>query len=125
MSFEADFKTHLQVAALAAFVADRITPEIVPEGSLMPAMTYSLIAGQPQNCLDGFTSGLSRYSVQVDCWATTKTAVNALALVARDRLNVAAATFRTVINDFPLLDDYEPETKRFRRSIGCACWFSE
>lgn len=125
MTFEADLKTHLQVAAVAAFVNDRIYPEIVPQGVAMPAITYSMLDGQPQNSLDGFTSGLSRYPVQIDCWANTKTAVNALALVVRDRMNVAASTFRSVLTNYPLIDDYEPDTKRYRRSIGCACWFSE
>ena|SRR3990167_1473205 len=125
MTFEADLKSHLQVAAVAAFVADRIYPEIVPQGAGMPAITYSLQSGELQNSLDGFTSGLSRFPIQIDCWAATKTAVNALALVVRDRMNTNPSTFKIIITNYPLFDDYEPDTKRYRRSMGCSCWFSE
>lgn len=125
MSFEADFKSHLQVAALSSFVGDRIYPEIVPEGAAMPAITYSVFSSQPQNSLDGFTSGVSRMSVQIDCWATTRTAVNALALVVRNRMGVDAASFKSLVTAWPLVDDYEEDTKRHRRSLECACWYTE
>lgn len=110
---------------MTAYVGQRIRPGVLNDADIMPAITYSLITGAPQTSLDGFTSGLTRYAVQIDCWASTFNAVVALALAVRDRMNVAADGFRTVITDFPLLDDYEDDTKRFRRSIACACWYTE
>jgi uncharacterized protein DUF3168 len=126
MSFEADLKAHLQGdATVSATVADRIFPSIVPEGEAMPSITYTHIIGQPENSLDGFTSGLTRYAMQIDCWALTYPAVLALALAVRDRLGTNASTISFVVNEFPLIDDFEPDTKRFRRALGCACWFKE
>lgn len=125
MSFDAELRDHLGVAAVTAYVGQRIRPGILSDGDGMPAITYSLVSGSPQNSLDGFTSHLVRYSVQIDCWAKTLNAVNSLALVVRDRMNVSASGFKTVITDFPLLDDYENDTRRFRRSLACACWHTE
>lgn len=119
MSFEADLKAHLQGAsAVSALVADRIYPVVVKEGAAMPAISYLLPFGAPENCLDGFTSGLASYSVQIDCWANTHDEATRLAAAVRDRMSTAASTFAGVVNQFPLLDDYESDTKRYRRSIG-------
>jgi hypothetical protein len=126
MSFEADFKAHLQAdPALVALVADRIHPGVVPEGSPLPVVTYTHVLGQPEICLDGFTSGVTRYAMQVDCWALTYDEATALALAVRDRLNTDASNFATALTEFPAFDDYEPQTKRYRRSLGCACRFKE
>ncbi len=126
MGFEADLKSHLQGAsAVSALVADRIHPQVLPEGSTLPAVTYTAVFGTPQNSLDGFTSTIVNYSVQIDCWAATFDAAAALALAVRARMNTAASSFSTVIREYPLLDDYEPDTKRYRRSLGCSCWHKE
>lgn len=127
MTFEADFKAYLQAdPAIVAIVADRIHPVIVPEGSSLPVVTYQHVFGAPQVSLSGFTSGLTRYLVQVDCWALTFEAVAALALAVRDRIAAdGASTFGMNITEYPLADDYEPDTKRYRRAISVACWFRE
>lgn len=128
MSFEADLKSHLQGdASIVALVADRIYPGIVEEGAnRMPAVVYSLPFGAPENCLDGFTSGVSSYEVQLDCYALTYDETIRLALAVRDRMATAAAqTFACIVTQFPLIDDYEPDTKRYRRSIGCSVKFKE
>lgn len=126
MSFEADLKAHLQSdSTISGLVNARIFPKKVPEEVTMPVITYTNNDGEPQNCLDGFTSGVVRYDMQIDCWATTFTRVIALGLAVRNRLNTVAATFSSIITQYPALDDYEEDTKRYRRSIGVICWFKE
>lgn len=126
MSFEADLKAHLQGdAPIVALVADRIWPKVVKEGEAMPCITYTHVLGQPENSIAGFTSGVTRYAMQIDCWALGYDEVVALALAVRTRLNTVAASFKTAIHEFPAIDDYEPETRRYRRTIGCACRHTE
>ena len=126
MTFEADFKSHLQSdGTISGTVNDRIYPSVMPQSSTLPAITYSFVSGNPQTSIDGFTSGVSRYGIQIDCWASSYSSVIALALAVRNRLKTNAATFSIVITEYPLFDDYEPDTKLYRRSIGCACWFKE
>lgn len=126
MAFEAEFKAHLSGASsVTDLINSKIFPLLLPEEVALPAVVYTIVNGDPQNSLQGFDSGLVRYDVQVDCWATKYARVIELALAVRDRLNVDASTFRTVIDQYPLLDDYEEETKRFRRCIGVSCWHRE
>ena len=126
MTFEADLKSHLQSdATVSGLLNDRIHPMVVPEGSAMPCATYTPVFGTPQVSLSGFTSGKVRYLVQIDVWGATYQSVGQVALAIRDRLNVAAATFTSIVTAYPQFDDYEPATKRYRRSIEVACWHTD
>lgn len=126
MSFEVDLKAHLNSdAAIAALVRERVHPGIVPEGSAIPAVTYTVVYGAPQNSLDGHTSGLTRFSVQLDCWALRFDEAIELAAAVKARMDAAAASFTSLVIAYPTIDDYETETKRYRRSLDCACWFKE
>lgn len=127
MTFEAALKAHLQAdATITSYVADRITPVIREEGAALPALVYTHVFGAPQNSIDGFTSGLTRYVIQFDCWALTNQAAEALALAVRNRLGTVASTIpQIVVAEFPLFDDYEPDTKRYRRALQCAMWHQE
>lgn len=126
MSFEPDLKAHLQAAsAVSDIVGDRIFPNIVRQGSAMPCITYTLFLGELQDCLDGFTSGVTRYLVQLDCWALTYREVIALGIAVRDRMNVVASTFSTRITNYPSFDDFESDTQRYRRTVEVSCMFKE
>lgn len=122
MSFEADLKGHLQ-ASLASLVADRIYPMFRAPGSTLPALAYQIISDQPQNCLDGFTSGITKYRVQVDCWSTTHAGLVALKAAVKTRMNTTAATFTSIL-EFGQ-DVYEEETKLYRSILDFSCGFKE
>lgn len=122
MSFEADLKQHLQ-SGLGALVADRIYPMYRISGSTLPALVYQIVADQPQNCLDGFTSGLTKYRVQVDCWSTTHAALITLKAAVKAQMNVVAATFTSIL-EFGQ-DVYEDETKLYRSILDFSCGFKE
>jgi hypothetical protein len=126
MSFESELRTHLLAdTAIGDLVGERVRPDILPESSALPAITYFHIAGEPQTSIDGFTSNLTRYLIQIDCWALLYSQVVALALAVRNRLKTNAATIKFHIAAYPLIDDYEPETKRYRRALEIACWHEE
>ena len=126
MTFEVDFKAHLSAdSGITALVGGRIFPVIAPEDAALPRITYVVVAGEPQVSLDGFTSNTTRYVVQVDCWARSFNAAAALALAVRNRLKTNAASFKIVITEYPLLDDYEDDVKIYRRSVQAACWHQE
>lgn len=122
MSFEADLKAHLQ-AGLSSLVNDRIYPLLRYSGSTLPALTYSIIADQPQNSLDGFTSGLTKYRVQIDCWAATHPILLTLKSSVKSRMNAAASTFTSIL-EFGQ-DVYDEETKLYRSILDFSCGFKE
>jgi hypothetical protein len=123
LSFEADLKSHLSGSGgLVALVADRITPVLAKEGSAVPRVTYTLIANDPQSNLDGMDSQLREIHVQIDCWALTYSEVLSMFDAIRTRMDTAASTFKSVA--LPSVgDDYEPDTRLYRRMLEFVCWF--
>lgn len=57
-------------AAVAALVADRIHPIVLPQAGLFPALTYQVIDGDSHYSMQG-PSGLASRRVQIDCHAET------------------------------------------------------
>jgi hypothetical protein len=124
--FNDDFVAHLLGdASIVAVVGTRLFPETIPQQGAIPAITYRIIIGQPRNSLDGFTSGLVNYQVQVDCWARTFETARRLALLVRNRANTRHAHFSSVIAEYPGEDEFEPDTKRYRRMVNLSCWHQE
>jgi hypothetical protein len=125
-NFEDDFKAHLQAdAGLLMLVGPRIFPLVIPQSGNVPAITYTVVDGEPRNSLDGFTSNLTNYHVQVDCWARSYESAMVMARLVRDRANVVANNFRTVIIRYPAEIQFEENTKRYRRMVELSCWHNE
>lgn len=123
MSFEADLKGHLQgSSALTALTADRISPTLREEGTAVPAVTYDVISVDPHNNLAGRDSSLRNYRVQIDCWARTHADALAMFDAIRARMGVSAATFSSVVLA-TMIEDFEPDTKLYRRSQDFSCWY--
>ena len=122
MSFDSDFKAHLQ-GGIASLVNDRIHPIVRHAGSALPAVSYQIITEQPQNSIDGFTSGITKYRLQVDCWATTYDGMTALKVAVQNRMNTATAAFTSVL-EFGQ-DVYDDETKLFRSILDFSCGVTE
>lgn len=59
-------------ATVQSLVENRIYPQVIPQGSLMPAVVLSVIDERPINSLTGDPSTrLKRARLQVDCYAET------------------------------------------------------
>lgn len=55
---------------VAGLVVKRIYPSLLVEGSLLPAIVYSVVSDVPQSSLDGtVATRLANARVQVDCYA--------------------------------------------------------
>lgn len=123
MSFEADLKAHLQgSAALSALVADRITPSVREEGAGGPSVVYQLVSFDPQTNLDGMDGSLRNFRVQLDLYARTKSDVLAMTDAVYARMDTAASSFKSVALS-PLADDYESDTRLYRRMLEFSCWY--
>jgi hypothetical protein len=126
VSFESELKSHLQSdSTIYNLVSSRIHPIVMPQNGTLPAITYHIVIGQPENSLDGFDSGLINYQLQIDCWATLHSQMLSLGNAVKERLKTNAANIKFVINDYPGFDDYESDTKRYRRSLTVSCWHRE
>ena len=124
MSFEAKLKTHLQVSAITALVGERITPVLRPEGDSQPAIVYSIVSKDQVSNLAGRDGSLRNIRVQIDIWARKHSDILAVEAAVRTQMDVPAATFRSTMNPGGF-DDYESETKLYRRLLEFSCWFTE
>lgn len=126
MAIEADLRTYLLAqAGISALVSTRCYPLTLPQGVTLPAITYQTIAHPGLISHDGAV-GLARVRIQVDCWDDDYAGALALGAQVRSALlgyagamGATAAANGRIVNE---LDDYEPETKIWRRLVDAAIW---
>lgn len=116
--------SHLStVAAITTYVgassSARIYPVYLPQDPTLPAMSYQRISSQPQVSMGGFCN-LDNPRIQIDCWATSYSAVKGMAEAVRDAMMSAAGFNALEISDQDL---FEPDLEIYRVSIDFSCWF--
>lgn len=72
-------------SAVAAILGTRVYPDKLPQGATLPAAVYYGISGIDEPQLSGLL-GRAEQRIQIDAYATTRTAANALALAIRNAL---------------------------------------
>jgi len=109
---EAALRTHaLASAPLVALVGGRIYPSVLPQNPTYPAITYFRVSG-PRLYDHGGASGMAEARIQFDCWASTYSAVKAVAAALRVALSgysgtVGGVTIASIYLDSEI-DSYEP-----------------
>lgn len=84
MSLNSAFYTRsIADADILATVSTRVYPDLAPESAAMPYMVYTVISTSHEHVLSG-GAGMAHARVQVDCYASTRIAVLALAEHVRD-----------------------------------------
>ena len=116
--------SHLStVAAITTYVgassSARIYPVYLPQDPTLPAMSYQRISSQPHVSMGGFCN-LDNPRIQIDCWATSYSAVKELSEAVRDAMMSALAFRALEISDQDL---FEPELEIYRVSLDFSCWF--
>ena len=107
---------------LSALVGEKIFALLIPEGTMLPCVTFQRISGTPANTLDGH-SGLERISLQVDAWGRNYAEAKTVAKAVRAAMPPKGETFGAhLVKD---ADFYENETNYYRISMEYACWFLE
>lgn len=124
MSIEAEIRTHLiSASAISSLVGNRVYPGVRKEEEGLPALTYTMIFDDPHMDLDGVNGGLRQVRVQIDMWAKTYAVVLSLEAAVKARMNTAATNFKSVQLG-TMLDDFEPETRLYRRTREFSVWYS-
>jgi hypothetical protein len=86
----------------AAVGGERIHPGILPQGERRPTIVYNLVSEVTDHHLQG-PSGLVMVRMQIDAWAQTPDAADALARAIKLRIDGAAG-------DWPYGDGSPPDT---------------
>jgi hypothetical protein len=71
--------------AVAAIVGTRIYPDHLPQKATLPAAVYHVVSGSDEVDLAGM-SGVAHSRIQIDSYAATRTAANALSTTIRDAM---------------------------------------
>lgn len=71
--------------AVKAIVVARVYPDRLPQSPTLPACVYHVVSGTDEVHLGGLV-GVAHARLQVDCYATTRAAANALATAVRNAL---------------------------------------
>ena len=114
MSIEEALYTRLSThAGLSALVGTRIYPSVMPQGVILPAVTYRQISGARVHAM-GSDAGLARPRFQLSCWSTTYSQAKDVAAQLRAALQRWRGTLGGVtVQDTFIKDEsdlFEPDT---------------
>ena len=114
------YDTLRNAAAVTAIVgtggAARIYPDVLPEESVLPAITFERTTSDPQYGLDG-TVHVTRATMAVVSWATTRVAAEALA----DQ--IAAAMTAATIPPEARAGEFDVETESAAVALTFDIWY--
>lgn len=92
-------------AALQRLAGGRVFPDVAPERTVTPYITYQAVGGAPVNFLSGDQPDKQPVRMQVNCWASTRIEASELgaqverAMRAATELQVEVATGRVATFD--------------------------
>ncbi len=117
MTIETEIVTRLEDdAGVGAEAGNRIYPILLPQRPIYPAIVYRRISGPRLHHLTG-SSGRGVARIQIDCWAKTYVAAQALAAAVRASLDGFTGKLTTLDATCKLdneIDDYDDEAKVYR-----------
>jgi hypothetical protein len=76
-------------AALSSLAGGRIFPDIAPEGTPLPYVTFQQVGGDAVNYLDGSAPGKRNARIQVNVWAETRSSASQLSDQVEDAMRAA------------------------------------
>lgn len=108
-------------AAIAGLVADRVYPDIAPEKTQLPYITYQQVGGDAVNYTDKTVPNSRNARVQVNVWAATRLAASALADQVEDALRVVTSFDTEVLG--ARVSVYEQDTKLRGARQDFSVWY--
>jgi hypothetical protein len=116
MSVEADI-----YSVLKGLVGNRVFPDVAPELTARPYITYVAVGGAPVNFLDPTVPSKKNGRFQINVWADTRATAAALARQVEDTLRVIP-TLQTTVLGAPV-STYEEDTKLRGTMQDFSFWF--
>ena len=94
---------------LKILVSNRVYPDVAPELTARPYITYQQVGGTSVNFVDVTVPSKKNSRFQINVWADTRAAAAALAIQIEDALR-AVPTLQTTVLSAPVAT-YDPDTK--------------
>lgn len=132
-TIEEAIKTKLSDATITAVVDLRVYPDILPQDTTLPAITYQQIGGFRGQVMDG-VDGMVNARYQINCWDDTYEGARYLANVVNAVLNSFSGVVGTV-KIFSMVFELEGDilnmsentevTKTYGKRLDFRIWFKE
>jgi Protein of unknown function (DUF3168) len=111
---EADLTTALKS------ICPRVFPDVAPEGTDKPYITYQAIGGQDSRLLDNTHAGMRNTLMQINAWATTRAEALSLIRQVEDALAASPAMLARTVGDS--ISTYEEDTKLYGSIQRFSIW---
>lgn len=105
-------------AALKSLVGNRVFPDVAPEGTVTPYITYQQVGGSAVNFVDATVPSKKNSRFQINVWGETRSAVKAIAVQAEDALRVASGLQTTVLGAAVSLCEEETQLRGTRQDFS-------
>jgi len=96
-------------AALRGLVGDRVYPDVAPENSARPYITYQQAGGDAVNFVESTVPSKKNARMQVNVWADTRLQATTMGDLVEDALRTLTALQPTVLG--AAIATYDEETK--------------
>lgn len=107
-------------ATLRGLVADRVFPDVAPEGTARPYCTYQQVGGAAVNFTDGGIPSKRNGRYQINCWSDSRPQAALLARSVESALRPVPTLLTTVLGG-PVAE-YEEDTKLFGTRQDFSFW---
>lgn len=108
--------------SLRALVNDRVFPDVAPENTPRPYITYQQVGGESVNFVDATVPTKKNGRWQISLWCDTRLEAADLSRVIEDTLRVVPALQATVLG--APIARYDEETKLRGTMQDFSFWFS-
>lgn len=108
--------------ALRGLVSDRVFPDVAPEETARPYITFQQVGGEAVNFVDAGVPSMKNGRWQINVWADSRLDAAPLARQVEDTLRGISALQTTVLG--AAIARYDEETKLRGTSQDFSFWFS-
>lgn len=110
------------LTAILKTLCPRVFPDVAPEGTALPYITYQQIGGQQSRLLDNTHAGMRNQQMQVNAWAKTRAESLTLIRQAEDALCASALMIARPLGDS--ISVYEEDTGLYGSILRFDIWAS-
>ncbi len=118
MSLEADLYTLLK-----GTFSNRFYPDVGPAGVAKPYGTYQQVGGEAVGFMEAAKADKKNARIQINVWATTRLAANALARAVEDLMVTTASLQATALGAPTAV--YEEATQLYGTRQDFSVWFTD
>lgn len=107
--------------ALKGLVSNRVYPDLAPYGAALPHITYQQLGGRAINFLESGVPGKRNARVQINVWATTRSAAATLSRQVEETL-ITNATLKAYVLSASF-SRFDLEVQQYGTNQDFSIWF--